>query len=302
MSGTSVLVVGGSGLIGSHTAEYLTRIGYDVTTSSRTPLDGANQLALDYVSVDESILAALEPFDSIVFAAGQDIRHLAVEDENADNWDRIQGTGVSRFAELARTAGVSRFVQIGSYYHQLRPELVDTIPYVRARRDADDRTRALTVDGFAAITLNPPSIVGSMPGRVQRRFSRMVEWARGNAAEPELFAPVGGTNYMSVRSLAQAVAGALAAGEPGRAYLIGDENLTYTEYFQLFADAAGGGVRIVERDEEHPFQPDRFIVQGRGAVISYEPDPAEVALLGYQRNDVRRAVTEIVETVDAEPA
>ncbi|MEJ1230518.1 MAG: hypothetical protein WDM88_07705 [Galbitalea sp.] len=141
-----------------------------------------------------------------------------------------------------------------------------------------------------------------MPGRVQRRFARMVEWARGNVAEPELFAPVGGTNYMSVRSLAQAVAGALAAGEPGRAYLIGDENLTYTEYFQLFADAAGGGVRIVERDEEHPFQPDRFIVQGRGAVISYEPDPAEVALLGYQRNDVRRAVNEIVETIDAERA
>jgi dihydroflavonol-4-reductase len=300
MTGRSVLVVGGSGLIGSHAADYLARIGYDVTSASRTPVDDGNHLSLDYLAADESTVGVLEPFESIVFAAGHDIRHLSVEDESSDNWDRIQGTGVSRFAELARAAGVSRFVQIGSYYHQLRPELVDTIPYVRARRDADDRTRALTNDSFAAITLNPPSIVGSMPGRVQRRFKRMVEWARGNTTEPELWAPAGGTNYMSVRSLGQAIAGALAVGEPGRAYLIGDENLTYTEYFQLFADAAGGGVHIVERDEDHPFQPARFIVQGPGAVIRYEPDPEEVALLGYQRNDVRRAVSEIVGAVDAE--
>ncbi|MEJ1230517.1 MAG: hypothetical protein WDM88_07700 [Galbitalea sp.] len=129
-------------MIGSHTADYLARVGYDVTTSSRTPLERPNHLALDYVNADDSTVGALEPFDSIVFAAGHDIRHLAVEDENPDNWDRIQGTGVSRFAELARTRGYPGSCRSEVTTISCAPELVDTIPYVRARRDADDRTRA----------------------------------------------------------------------------------------------------------------------------------------------------------------
>jgi hypothetical protein len=172
------------------------------------------------------------------------------------------------------------------------------MPYVAARKAADERTRALSVDGFAAITINPPSIVGATPASL-RRFSRLFAWARGELEQPALFAPPGGTNYMSVRSLAEAVAGALSDGEPGRAYLVGDENLTYREYFQLIADVAGSTKVIEERDEAHPYQPDRFIVQGRGRVIRYEPDPAEVALLGYRRADVRTALEEIAAAVAA---
>jgi hypothetical protein len=45
--------------------------------------------------------------------------------------------------------------------------------------------------------------------------------------------------------------------------------------------------------------PDRFIVQGRGNVLAYEPDPAETALLGYSRHDVARAVREVVDMAGA---
>jgi hypothetical protein len=40
--------------------------------------------------------------------------------------------------------------------------------------------------------------------------------------------------------------------------------------------------------------PDIAIPQGRGNFIAYEPDAAEVALLGYRRHDVARAVAEVV--------
>ncbi|MBA3780554.1 MAG: hypothetical protein H0X12_01705 [Nocardioides sp.] len=71
-----------------------------------------------------------------------------------------------------------------------------------------------------------------------------------------------------------------------RAYLIGDENFSYRDYFQLIFDLAGAGRTLTTRDESHPFLPDWMIVPGRGAVIRYEPDPAVVELLGYRRNDV----------------
>ena len=301
-----VLVVGATGMIGSHVAADLAARGDDVTVMARREASDRDPRAVhalprlrgDYT--DRAMTPrALEGFDAIVFAAGNDIRHVPAEQEDETFWERTQSGGVPRFAALAKAAGVGRFVQIGSYYHQLHPEWAERIPYVAARRDADARTRSLSDEGFAAMTLNPPSIVGA-DERGVRRFARMIAWTRGELDEPALFAPPGGTNYMSVRSLSQAVRGALDAGEAGRAYLVGDRNLTYREYFQLLADAAGSGNTIVERDEEHPFQPDRFIVQGRGAVIAYETDPAETALLGYAQDDVERALAEIVTAADAQ--
>ncbi len=303
---SKVLVVGATGMIGSHiTADLLAR-GNEVVIQSRhepQPYDPASVAGLPRVigdySAEDFSPRLLEGFDAIVFAAGNDIRHVGADEEDESFWDRMQSTGVPRFAALAKQAGVGRFVQIGSYYHQLHPEWAERIPYVAARKNADERTRALTDEGFAAITLNPPSIVGASGGRPLRHFERMIAWLRGEAGEPEPFAPTGGTNYMSVHSLSQAVQGALDAGEPGHTYLVGDQNLTYRAYFQLLAEVAGSTLSIEERDEEHPFQPDRFIVQGRGAVIAYEPDPAEVTRLGYDRDDVRRALAEIVARVDA---
>lgn len=298
-----VLVVGATGMIGSHLAADLVARGDEVTVMSRRgPSDrdpsavaGLPRLLGDYTDADASP-RELEGFDAVVFAAGNDIRHVAEGDDDAAFWERTQSGGVPRFAARAKAAGVARFVQLGSYYHQLNPQWTEQLPYVAARRDADEGARALSDDSFASMTLNPPSIVGA-DERALRRYARMFAWTRGELDEPALFAPPGGTNYMSVRSLSQAVLGALDRGEGGRAYLVGDQNLTYREYFQLLADAAGSSAVIEERDEEHPFQPDRFIVQGRGAVISFEPDAAEQELLGYDRDDVARALAEIADAV-----
>ena len=99
---------------------------------------------------------------------------------------------------------------------------------------------------------------------------------------------------MSFRSLSQALEGALLRGESGKAYLVGDENLSFADYFGLFFKAAGSSETLAERDEEHPLLPDIAIPQGRGNWIRYEPDPEETALLGYARNDVANAVAEVV--------
>jgi len=299
-----VLVVGGSGMIGGHVARLLTERGNHVTVGARGALGpdsivaGYPVLVGDYTdgSFTEAELAA---YDAVVFAAGQDIRHKPRDADDDEFWDRVQSTGIPRFAELCKRAGVRRFVQVGSYYHQALPELVGHDAYVRARSLADERTRALADADFNASTLNPPNIVGVVPGVALRRFAKIVKWADGLLPEVPDFAPAGGTNYLSVRSLAEAVCGAVEHAEAGRAYLLGDENLTFTEFFQLFFDAAGSGRQLEERDQQHPFLPDSIIVPGRGTVLTYEPEAAETALLGYTRHDVRRAVEEIVAQVRA---
>lgn len=304
MSTRRTLVIGGTGMIGSTIAAALAARGDDVTIGSRRGPDdrdpeqiaGLPRLLGDYAEGGFT-QRELTGFDAVVMSAGQDIRHVKTEDEDAAYWAKVQGDGVPALAARAKAAGVARFVQIGSYYHQLMPELAERVPYVRARRDADDGARALSDGGFAAITLNPPSIIGVATPRARRGFAKMAEWLRGETgAEP--WAPEGGTNYMSVESLTQAVLGALDRGEGGRAYLIGDESLAYRDYFQWIVDLTGGTNTLETRDEDHPLQPDRFIVQGRGATIAYEPDPDEVELLGYDRGDVTRALTAIFSDED----
>ena len=69
----------------------------------------------------------------------------------------------------------------------------------------------------------------------------------------------------------------------------------------MFFDAVGSGVTLETRDAEHPLLPDRFIVQGRGHSLRYEPDAAQTALLGYDRKDIARAVAEVVAMVGSTP-
>ena len=302
-----ILIVGGTGMIGAHTALHLRDQGNDVTVAARNPLADDSPvrdfpvLLGDYTeqtfTVDD-----LAPFEAVVFAAGQDIRHMGRDVDEVEFWEKTQTGGVPRFAALAKEAGVSRFVQVGSYYHHLRPEYAETMPYVAARKAADEGARALADENFNVSTLNPPSILGAISGVSAKRYRKLFSWAAGNEPQIPDFAPAGGTNYMSAQSLAEAIWGALQNAESGRAYLIGDQNLTFAEYFQLLVDAAGGDRSIEERNEEHPLLPDSFIVQGRGNVIAYDTDPAETALLGYTQGDCARAIAEMYEIVKAATA
>lgn len=297
-----ILIVGGTGMIGGHAALMLAGEGHEVVLGARKPPQEESPvrdfpvLIGDYTR-DEFSPAELAGFDAVVFAAGNDIRHLSRDVDVDEFWRKTQIEGVPRFVARAKQAGVRRVVQLGSYYHHVMPHLADTDAYVRARKLADEGARALADTDFNVSTLNPPSIVGAMPGVAAKRYQKLVAWGRGDLPEIPDFAPTGGTNYMSVRSLCQAISGALRNAESGRAYLVGDQNMRFQEFFQLFFDVAGRGRRIEERDEEHPILPDAFIVPGRGNILAYEPDPAEVALLGYDRNDIVRAVREIADMV-----
>ncbi|WP_227982304.1 NAD-dependent epimerase/dehydratase family protein [Nocardia spumae] len=297
-----ILIIGGTGMIGAHAARHLRDCGDEVTVAGRGPVGddsavaGFALLTGDYI-VPTFTPEQLAPFDGIVFAAGQDVRHKRAEDDAERFWENTQSLGVPRLAELAKRAGVGRFVQVGSYYHQLRPDLAERNPYIAARKAADDGARALADESFSVCTVNPPSIIGAVPGASARRYRRMVSWAAGNEPDIPDFAPPGGTNYMSAASLAQAIGGALRHGEPGAAYLVGDQNLSYRQFFQLLVDAAGGGRVIGERDEPHPLQPDASIIQGRGNTLAYEPGGDVVDRLGFARDDCVRAVKELVDVV-----
>ncbi len=287
------LVIGGTGLLGGHAALYLKQQGLDVTIASRsapeTPLLAALPfIALDYIADPNP--EVLRGFDALLFCAGQDIRHVDFAQPLDDQWHARNTVAIPRFFAAARDAGIKRAVMLGSFYPQLAPELIETNAYVRSRHLSDQGIRALNTPTFETMSVNAPFMVGHVPGMANEMFAAYVSYAKGQMPDMPVFGPKGGTNFMSVQSLSEALHQALVKGTPGKAYLVGDENLSFAEFFGLFFKAAGNPVEVPELDQEHPMLPDAAIYTGRGNYARYEPDMS----LTYRRNDLEAAVSALV--------
>ena len=292
-----IIVVGGAGMIGGAAALHLREQGHAVTIAGRnapvagTPLGALPFLRIDYVGM-EFDPDAVRAFDALVFAAGNDVRHQP-QDVGDSHWHEANSIGVPRFFAAAKAAGIGRAVNVGSFYPQAAPELVATNAYVRSRKEADEGVAALADDAFVAMSVNAPFVVGAVPGLTVPMFAAYTRYAEGGFAPMPEFAPPGGTNFISTRSLAEAIAGGLERGAAGGSYLVGDQNMTFQDYFGAFF-AAVGREKPPVRDEEHPMLPDSAIFFGRGNSLFYDPDPTEAALLGYRRDDVVPAIAEVV--------
>ena len=295
-----VLVVGGSGLIGGDAALFLRGQGHDVTIMARnkpaTPaLAELPFLQGDYVN-DDMTDGRLEGFDWLVFSAAADIRGLPPGGPETPQqfYTRVNDEAVPRFFEAARDAGIGRSVYIGTFYPQVAPHRIGVCPYVTSRHNTAVAVAAMGSDSFVTCCLNAPFVLGNIPGLVQDHVSALVHYAQGKLEGLPVFAPRGGTNHMTSRSIAEAVLGALERGAPGRQYLIGDENFSWKEYLELWFAAAGNPVNLEVRDDDHPLLPNAIMFAGAGATIRYEPDPEEAALLGYGRGRVGAMIEEIV--------
>ena len=291
----SVLIVGGTGLTGAHAALHLREQGYRVTLCSRaTPqmpaLQGFEHLAGDYAA-GELGTAQLEGFDALVFAAGADIRQLPPAEDEASFFHRVNSEAIPVFFERAREAGIQRAVYVGTYYPQVAPEKIETSPYVKSRHQADEGVRALDGQSFRVCSLNAPFILGYVPGVSLPHLEALVQYAAGRLEGVPLVAPGGGVNHITSRSMSEAIEGALQRGQGGKAYLVGDENLSWKAYLELYFEAVGNPVDLTVSTAEHPLFPDMILYAGRNAVIEYEPDNGE---LGYSRGHVRAAVEELV--------
>lgn len=298
-----VLVVGGTGLIGGHAALYLADKGHDVTLMARSAPSVPALAQLPFIPThyveDDVADGRLAGFDWLVFAAGVDIRQLPQDGSvtEEDFYTRYNTEGIPRFFAAAKAAGIRRVAYIGTFYPQVAPEKIETSPYVRSRALADEAIRAMSDDSFAVCSLNAPFVLGHLPGLEVEHLYYNYLYAKGFMEGVPMFAPEGGTNHITTPSLSEAVLGALEHGEAGHAYLVGDENLTWKAYLELWCEAAGNPQDLEVRSEEHPLLPDMIMFAGRGATVSYQPEGVQE--LGYGTGRVAAVIAELVAGYEA---
>ena len=287
-----VLVVGGTGLIGGEIALHLQENGHAVTIMSRQPSKVPKLAQLPFLQgnyiEDDMADGRLQGFDWLVFAAAADIRNLPRDGSVTPEafYTRANDEAVPRFFAAAKQAGIRRAVYIGTFYPRVAPQQIGVCPYVTSRHNTDLAVRALGDDGFNVCSLDVPFVLGQIEGLEVPHIAALAEYARGNIPGLPLFAPKGGTNHISSHSLAQASLHALERGESGRAYLVGDENLSWKAYLELWCEAVGNPQDLEVREDDHPMFPNVIMFAGAGATVSYEPDAADLALLDYDRGQI----------------
>jgi nucleoside-diphosphate-sugar epimerase len=301
-----VLVIGGSGLIGGDAALHLADRGHDVTIMSRRPPTAPALAELDFLQGDyvhdDMADGRLRGFDWLVFAAAADIRNLPRDGsvDPATFYREANDIAVPRCLEAARDAGVNRVVYIGSFYTQVARHRIDLCPYVASRDRTDRAVRALSGPGFTVCALDCPFVLGHIPGSRVPYIAALASYARGQLEGAPVFAPAGGTNHISSRSVAEAVRGALEQGEGGRAYLVGDQNYSWKAYLELWFEEAGNPVELEVRSDDHPLFPDAIMFAGPGATVAYEVPEAEHRLLGnYARQQIPQTIREILSAYPA---
>ncbi len=178
---------------------------------------------------------------------------------------------------------------------QAAPHLLGTNAYIDSRLGADEGVRALASETFHVVVLNAPFIVGHVDGVMQPGAQAYTNWASGKMPQVPLTMIPGGVNVISTATLTDAIVGSLERGDNGKAYLVGDENLTFKAYLEMYFRAAGNPVELKLDETPHPMLGTGSVLGGIGSTLWYDTDPAEVAQLGYRQNDVERSIRELVD-------
>lgn len=284
-----ILVVGGTGFVGGYTSLYLQDKGYDVTIMARSKPKGTSRLNdLPYVKgnyIDDDFNdGRLEGYDGLMFCAGSDLGVYPADGSisKADFFHKANVLAIPAFFAAAKRAGIARSVYMSSFYPLVSPNSKD--PYVYSRQLADEGARALSCESFNVCSLGLPWILGYVEGLPVAHWTAFAKAAKGELPGLLDFAPPGGANYMTCQSVAEAMEGGLLRGESGKSYIIGDVNLSWKAFFELWCKAAGRPRDIpVREDLEHPVLLREIINYVGGRMAHYETPAEETRLLGYQQ-------------------
>jgi dihydroflavonol-4-reductase len=245
----TVLLTGANGFLGGHLCRELLQRGYAVRAFVRP---GSDNRALDGLPLDiwtgdlrepANVRAATYGCDYVIHAGAlaqvNPARSRTVVDIN------IGGTAAVLAAAVQ--ADIERLVFIGTanvFGFGTRNNPGDeTLPYMGARYGLDymDSKRAATdlvlqavqSDALPAVLVHPTFMIGPLDYKITSNSLLLALYRRQVAG-----IPVGGKNYVHIADVATATVNALTMGAVGESYILGNENLSYREFFSLVADVS----------------------------------------------------------------
>jgi dihydroflavonol-4-reductase len=245
-----VLVTGATGFIGRHVVDALLQAGYAVRALCRNRDDDLLAMGVDVVAGDvlqpSTVTAAMVGVHAVVHGAG----FVSRDRKDAGHMHRlhVNGTRIVVDAAVAARVGTvvhlstSGVVAVGSDASMVFQENdpvpfahLARFPYYQSKWLAERAAEAAVADSNTVlVTLNPSLALG--PG--DARGSSTEDVRRFLRRELPVI-PSGGFSFVDARDVAAVVPAAIAKGKGGERYLLGAQNLTFTQYFDRLSQISG---------------------------------------------------------------
>lgn len=250
-----ILVTGATGLIGGTLVRKLVERGEKVKAFVRAGsdlrgLEGLPEdqclLAFGDVTVEHTVFRALASCSQLYHVASS-FQYLP---KNPKAMIESATVGTRAVFEAARRRGIENLVVTSSSAvlgttstPDLMDEthgfnLVDPEPYVQAKLEADRVVEGLVADGMPIVSVMPTAVFGPGDYKPTPNGQSLIEYLK---LSPGLSMPVseGGISVVDVEDIALGHIRAMEVGDVGERYLLGGDNVTFTQFFQLLADITG---------------------------------------------------------------
>jgi dihydroflavonol-4-reductase len=236
-------VTGATGLLGNNLVRALVARGERVRVlvrggATRPELAGI-PLTIADGSLDSPLERCFDGADVVVHAAAQ----VRIGRRDADHMHRVNVDGTRAVCAAVERCG-ARLVHVSSVDglglrslahpadEMVSPRREEEVaPYITTKRAADAVVRASATDH---VIVHPTFMLGPYDWKPSSgTMLRAIARGRGRIAPP------GANNFVHVQDVVHGIIAA-ADGPRGRAWILGNENLTYREAWSLFARVTGG--------------------------------------------------------------
>jgi len=250
----NILVTGSSGFVGSNLCRVLLARGHHVRAFHRPSsvlrlLDGlAVEHALGDLTQPETLPSAVEGIEVIFHAAawmggrsGSGKQHAVTVEGTRSLLQAAQKAGVRRVVHTSSVAALG--VPEAPGKRPANPLLIhenhtwnyrpDWYPYGYAKYQAELEVQKAVAQGLDVVIVNPTVIFG--PGDIYRQSSSIVN----QVARRQISVTVeGGINIIHIADVTAGHLAALEQGRSGERYILGGENLHYSDLLRSIAEIA----------------------------------------------------------------
>ena len=246
----NVLITGGTGFIGSNLAAVLLDAGSKVTILRRPSSSLANiaHLRVDHAIGDvrdkASLKRAMEGCDTVFHTAAI----VSFWKPNHKTQYDVNVLGTRNVVEACLESGIKRLVHTssiaavgyptnGGYSDENAPFNWQSVGsgYKNSKHLAELEIAAGVAHGLNAVIVNPGVVIG--PGDVHFNGGKIIRSVKKHLA---LIYIEGGMNIVYVGDVVRGHLAAALKGRAGERYILGGENLTHKQAFQMTAEAVGG--------------------------------------------------------------
>ncbi len=243
------LVTGATGFLGINLCHELVKRGYSVNALYRSEAKAAFikhkdiHLCKGDITDIKSIQTAIAGCDYVFHMAA----YAEVWSKSQDTFYKINYTGVQNVLNVAEKAGVKRIV-VTSTAGVFGPSIKDAVNentgrqvgyfslYEKTKAEAEELISKRAAEGLNVVIVNPTRVYGPGLMSTGNSVTKIIKlYTEGKFR----FLPGSGKsigNYVFVNDVVNGHISALEKGISGEKYILGGENVSYTDFFRILAE------------------------------------------------------------------